>query len=585
MLHNLIFIGLAVLLAFSFPLGIEPAFYDPVAAGLGAAAVVALSTLSGALASRIGARRRTTPRPDGQARAPVSLLANPPALARGFVLLWFSLLVYGLNWPWFVQYTLGFGGIVAVEKLFVLLPAVAGLMASLAGGSVAEPGRKRGGLTLLGHLAFQVRLFFGFALVPVFGIMIAFDTLESVPSVSDLLQVYQSLYFVASALVLLGAYALAPLILRAAFRTRSLEKWLQARSAASLSGDPPGEPAGIAPAGAGHGLMERLNSLRLRFGMPNVRFLVWETGGARVANAGMVGLLGGFRYVLLSDMLFEIMTPEELEAVVGHELGHARNKHLLIYFVCALAFMMLGQFVFGLLAAFNTPPIVQFLFSAVFVLSFWKAVLGGLSRVFECQADLEGARAAGSPVPFTSAMEKIAAAAQVDRNAPNWMYRSVAARIAFVWTAFNVPDEESRFLDTVRRIRRRIGQVALLALLGLVWMVVDDFTQAEKRRSELERISIAELHFRIGCGHIGHTEYAQQQFDRACSEFRLVVALVPHWTPGKILLADTLRELGRVREAWETWQSAEQDEPAHPIHRIGLREVKEALLAAGRGGF
>jgi Zn-dependent protease with chaperone function len=596
MLHNIVFVGLVVLLAFSFPLGIEPAFYDPAICLGGAVAVVVLSALSGALASRLGARLRTASRPGSRPLSPLRALANPPVLARGFVLLWFALLVYGLNWPLYVQYTLGLSETVAAEKLFTLLPAVIALMASIACSYAGERGRKAPGFTFPGYLAFQARMFIGCALLPVLGILVAFDVLEAIPIVAENLQIYTSLYFVASVILLFGAYSFAPLILRVAFRTRPLEAWLEARSSSCQSSLSVGQtdhggtnvspwsnmtkPVGNCLAEEPSGITARLRSLCQRLGMPNMRFLVWETGDARVANAGMVGLLGEFRYVLLSDTLFEILTPDELVAVVGHELGHAKNKHLLYYFVAALLFMILGHFAFGLLATLGTPPTVQFLFSAVFVLVFWKAVLGGLSRVFECQADLEGVRAASSPVPFTSAMEKIAAAAQIDQQAANWLYRSVSARIAFVWSAFYMPDEESRFRATLKRIHSRIKQISVLAALGLIWMFVGDINEGGKRRTEIERIRFANAHYRVGCTHYSHRE-----FERAAREFHRAVSLIPRWPPYKIALADTLRELGLLRVAWETWLSAARDEPAHPFHRIGLRKVKEALLATGPGVF
>lgn len=578
MLHNLIFIGLTVLLAFSFPLGVEPAFYDPVVTGWGAAGLVALSALSGALASRLGARPPAAFQTSRPLHNIFGFFTNPPVLARGCVLLWYALLTFGLNWPCYVQCALRCGGIVVVEKLLVLLPAVVGLMASFVGSCVGEASQRREGVAPLAQLVFQVRILLGFALLPVLCILIVFDVLESIPAVADLFHVYRSLYFVTSALLLLGAYALAPLILRAAFRTRPLETWLQARASACTSANCPQGHATSPLLEDTSNTLARLRTLCHRFGMPRMRLLVWETGAARIPNAGMVGLLGGFRYVLLSDVLLEIMTPEELETVVGHELGHAKHKHLLIYFVSALAFTMLGQFVFSLIDSLDTPPTVELLFSAMFVLAFWKAVLGGLSRIFESQADLEGARAVGSPLPFTSAMEKIAATARIDRHAPNWLYRSVAARISFVWSVFQMPEEERQFHALIKRIQKRVKQVALLAILGLVWMAADDLGEKAKRRSELERIRIANAHFRAGCRF-----YQNREYEQASLEFRLVVALVPQWAPGKILLADTLRELGLVRQAWEIWQSAARDEPPHPIHRIGLRQVKEALLATGYG--
>ena len=45
------------------------------------------------------------------------------------------------------------------------------------------------------------------------------------------------------------------------------------------------------------------------------------------ANAALGGL-GGTRKVVLSDTLAEKFTPEEVEAVVAHEFGHLKYRHI-----------------------------------------------------------------------------------------------------------------------------------------------------------------------------------------------------------------------------------------------------------------
>jgi STE24 endopeptidase len=57
-----------------------------------------------------------------------------------------------------------------------------------------------------------------------------------------------------------------------------------------------------------------------------------DTGPEQAANAVMIGLVPRFRYVLLTDRLLRELEPDELEAVLAHELGHAKKHHLLIKF-------------------------------------------------------------------------------------------------------------------------------------------------------------------------------------------------------------------------------------------------------------
>ena len=50
-----------------------------------------------------------------------------------------------------------------------------------------------------------------------------------------------------------------------------------------------------------------------------------------MVNACVTGILPRFRYVLLSDALIESLTPLEIAAVFGHEIGHIAHRHLLYF--------------------------------------------------------------------------------------------------------------------------------------------------------------------------------------------------------------------------------------------------------------
>ena len=64
---------------------------------------------------------------------------------------------------------------------------------------------------------------------------------------------------------------------------------------------------------------------------------MWDTRGG-VANAMVAGPLPWVRYVFLSDRLLDELTPGEVEAVFGHEVGHVRHGHFFFY----AAFMLLS---------------------------------------------------------------------------------------------------------------------------------------------------------------------------------------------------------------------------------------------------
>src|SRR5205807_2026386 len=111
------------------------------------------------------------------------------------------------------------------------------------------------------------------------------------------------------------------------------------------------------------------------------------------------------RYVFLSDRLLDDLTPDEVEAVFGHEVGHVRHGHLLYYALflsLSLAVLGLGWELGDLLLTAGTETAVthstdgdawsmvpQVLLAGAYVFM----AFGFLSRRCERQADVYGCRA------------------------------------------------------------------------------------------------------------------------------------------------------------------------------------------------
>lgn len=138
------------------------------------------------------------------------------------------------------------------------------------------------------------------------------------------------------------------------------------------------------------------------------------------SNAYFTGF-GRFRRIVLFDTLIAQLTPEELEAVLAHEIGHYRRGHI-PKMIALSAVMMLGGF--GAIAwlarspwfnaAFGFPPgeiAPSFLLFALLsgVVTFWFAPLGNLlSRKYEYEADAFARNAMGGPGAMVGALRKLA---------------------------------------------------------------------------------------------------------------------------------------------------------------------------------
>ncbi|MDB5307025.1 MAG: hypothetical protein JWO38_1227 [Gemmataceae bacterium] len=146
---------------------------------------------------------------------------------------------------------------------------------------------------------------------------------------------------------------------------------------------------------------DRIEALARRLHFRCADLLVWPTHG-HTANAMIVGLIPRVRYVIFTDRILEEMPDDELDAVFGHEVGHARHGHIWFYALflglsmTALAAVMLLVVQELVVAGVTVPegysgwvtlPPVVLAAGYVFL------VFGFLSRRCERQADVFGCRA------------------------------------------------------------------------------------------------------------------------------------------------------------------------------------------------
>jgi STE24 endopeptidase len=151
----------------------------------------------------------------------------------------------------------------------------------------------------------------------------------------------------------------------------------------------------------------------------------------RKANAALAGL-GRTRRVLLSDTLLEQFTPEEIETVLAHELGHHRHHHLTKLLVISglgswIAFSIVDGVARRWLEPLGVPaladitgfPVLMLLLSLIGLIGL--PLQNGLSRSFEAQADLFAVAVTSLPGAFASALRRLAELNLADPRPPRWV--------------------------------------------------------------------------------------------------------------------------------------------------------------------
>ena len=250
-------------------------------------------------------------------------------------------------------------------------------------------------------------------------------------------------------------------------------------------------------------LRDRLEAAARRLHFRCSDILLWNTRGG-VVNAMVVGVFPFLRYVLLSDRLLEELTPEEVEAVFGHEVGHVKHFHMVYYLVFLLASVaVLGATLAPYQAQLDEAlhlrerrdlavlPVVGSLGAYVFL------VFGFLSRRCERQADIYGCRAVScrqhgceGHLPealaeggrglctsgiqtFIQALEKVALLNGISRDRPgflqSWQHSTIARRVGFLQTLLTDPQAERRFQWRVFLVK--CGLLVLLATVLVVQIV------------------------------------------------------------------------------------------------------------------
>jgi heat shock protein HtpX len=158
-----------------------------------------------------------------------------------------------------------------------------------------------------------------------------------------------------------------------------------------------------------------VEKLARRAGLPKPRVYVMP---GQTPNAFATGRNPEHAAVAVTEGLLQLLQPEELEGVIAHELGHIRNRDILISSIAAvmagaisyLATMAQWAMIFGgrggdddegggNLAAMLVMMLVAPLAAAIIQMA--------ISRSREYLADATGAKVCGHPLSLASALQRL----------------------------------------------------------------------------------------------------------------------------------------------------------------------------------
>ena len=294
---------------------------------------------------------------------------------------------------------------------------------------------------------------------------------------------------------------------------------------------------------------ERIEQLCRRAGMAYRDILYWPLFGGKMITAGVMGLVRRFRYILVTPSLLNLLAPEEIDAVIGHEIGHIKKKHLLFYLLFFTGYLVLSYVTFyatvyavifiepawRLVHRSGTNPgmMTSIVFSVAIIcvfLVYFRYVFGFFMRNFERQADGYVFSLFDSAATLISTFHKISLTSGQPADRPNWHHFSIRQRIDFLKKC---EQDRSWIRRHDARVRRAIGLylagLALLAVfgyqlnMGAMGAKLGDHLIATIILREIER---APENPRL-YGLLGDMHYRRQNFAEVQKAYEKSLALMP----------------------------------------------------------
>ncbi|MCP5046141.1 MAG: M48 family metalloprotease [bacterium] len=211
-----------------------------------------------------------------------------------------------------------------------------------------------------------------------------------------------------------------------------------------------------------------------------VRFkeiMSWNALNQSLVTAGVIGLTYPFRYLMITPELMRMLSRDEMMAVVSHEVGHVKKKHLVYYLVLFLGLVMLGiasELLLGFFintsgrGIFNATGLGFFriFMTLVLFIVYFRFVFGYYIRNFERQADIYCFESGIDPNHMMNSFRRLGDHMGDDGKKPNWHHYNIPQRVGFIAKCLERPEKLALHDRKVKRsVKGLIGVMALCVVL------------------------------------------------------------------------------------------------------------------------
>lgn len=211
-------------------------------------------------------------------------------------------------------------------------------------------------------------------------------------------------------------------------------------------------------------MRREMEAMCSRFGLRYRDIRVWRSDGV-IANAGVMGLAGPLRYILISDALVDGAPIPCVRAIFAHELGHIVHRHILHAVLFAVSAIVLTAAAGETLGrALSLDRMVMDTVTLGVLAGAFGFGFGWISRRFERQSDVFAAWAVGGShddgritpegaALFAKSLETVAYLNGIQPRQGNWRHGSIAHRIGHILWLGTSGGTRKRIDRVVRRIK------------------------------------------------------------------------------------------------------------------------------------
>lgn len=225
---------------------------------------------------------------------------------------------------------------------------------------------------------------------------------------------------------------------------------------------------------------QRIEALCRKADVSYADIIYWPIFGGRMITAAVMGLVGRFRYILVTKALLSMLNADEIDQVIAHEIGHVKRKHLLLYLLFLIGFMLISSAIYPLsyyLFFFSNPMLstmlaidldpyqwVKIIYGSLLIVSvvlYFRFIFGYFMRNFERQADLYVFSLFPSVRPLISTFGKIVHTSGQPADKPNWHHFSIQQRVDYLNRSESDP-------QWIAHHDKKVRNSILLFLFGLI---------------------------------------------------------------------------------------------------------------------